>query len=426
MKIYEQENPYQKVGFSRNPFSMVLEPEKPAEIAFQREANRIYSHLEKNPQSSFVVWLDPKALVEAEIAFYSYLFRSFLLAPEDKWFVFDIPGTALRARGSLTGFEAIVGRIFEKNAPRIFYSYLISKLEVARNAGSLKNKLASFENVDSWMEEVYKTKGEVIAETLYYQPPELEEDKDTAAGEEVSENESEANEAEKEKKKEERERKAREIEQKLKQKKELKSFFLRAIEIENISNAVKTALKTSVNQGVEMGFTSFLPRDAKQELIGILKLLDFSYSRKICFMTGVGDIPFLEEDDLIEYTSLVAEQEQIVKRYGSVCYVIKPRDRASISELVSDKPEAEVSLFPEILEDSETKDDEWFKKVSLYMVGAFEGLDKEFLKEVEKASRSAFEESEGEWIDALKLMELAFDEHAKSGKPLSQVILKVT
>lgn len=405
MKLYEQENPYLKFNLPRNPFALVLEPEKLHEIAYQRESNRVYNYFFRNPNTSGVVWVDHRATIDDDIAFYSFLFRTFLLAPEAMWFVFDVLGSALRVRRSLAGFQAILQRIFIENAPRIFYSYLVEKLKEFKEAGALEKNLPSFD-VDELLETAVSTRGESLGEILFYTPEEPEK-----PGEEAPEEEKAAY-----------EQKKQEIEEKLKKRHELRLFFRKVIENDYLGPAAKTAMKTTVEQGFELGMTSFIPSNASKDLIGMLRLLSHAYSRRICFFTGVGDIPFLDEDELFEYKSTVAEQDRLIRSMGNVAYILRKNERAAVGDLVSGLEEIEVDMFPELLKE-EKDDPEWFRGVALYMMGAFPDISQELLDEVEAAAEQAYQAAEGELRYGLKLLEKAIDRKAENPDvPLSEFI----
>lgn len=394
MKLYEQKNPYRRFELPGNPFRLVLEPEKLHEIAYQREANRVYNYFFRNPNTSAVVWVDPRATIDDDIAFYSFLFRTFLLAPEAMWFVFDVTGSALRVRRSLAGFQAVVQRIFIENAPRIFYSYLIDKLNEFKQAGTLDNSLPSFDT-DKLIQEAVDTGGESLGEILFYAPETPEE-----PGEEASDEEKAVY-----------EEKKKEIKQRLIEKDELRSFFRKVIENDNLGPAAKTAMKTTVEQGFELGMTSFIPSNASKDLIGMLRLISRAYSRIICFFTGVGDIPFLDEDELFEYKSTVAEQDRLIRSHGNVAYVLRANEKAMAGDLVAGLEEIEVVMFPELLKE-EKEDAGWFKGVALYLLGAFPEVDSALLDEVEEAAEKAYQAAEGELRYGLKLLEKAFEKKA--------------
>lgn len=408
-RIFEQENPYLKVGFLRNPFKMELELESIKQIAFQREANRVYVKVDENPQKTFVIWVDPEALIEDEIDFYSFLLRSFLLCPESKYFIFDVLGHALRVRANLSGFEAVTSQIYEGNAGRIFYSYAYNKLRQANEEGGLKDRLPSFDDVDGFLEEVKKTRGKALADVLFYQPEEHTEEKTETAETEggtvtqaVEEKKQEA-EVQTEAQKEE--------DLRLKQKEELASFLIDLINADNIGEASKTAMRTTVMSGLEIGMTSFLPRDPRNDLLGILRLLSHAYSRLVCFMCGVGDIPFLEEDEVAEYTALIAEQEMLIRRSANVCYVLKKRDEIVVRDLIEGKESLQMSFFPEVLKKDEfSKED--FRDVTLYLTGAFKNISSDFIADVEEAAYEAYKLSDGNFKDGLKTLERAFDYYA--------------
>lgn len=403
-RIFEIENPYQKVGFPRNPFKMELELETLKQVAFQREANRIYGVVDKNPQQSYVIWLDPQALVEDEIDFYSYLFRSFLNCPEEKFFVFDIPGSFFSRRGSRTGFEAITSRIFEGNAGRIFYSYIYSKLLQAKEDGVLKDRLPSFEDAESFLNQIKDTKGQALADVLFYEPEEKGEEQEAetvpeeSSGGEVEESSKEKTESEEKE------------DINLKKKDELARFLVSIIDADNIGEASKAAIRTTVLSGLEVGMTSFLSRDARTDLIGIMRLLQYAYSRLVCFLIGVGNIPFLDEDRITEYTAIIAEQDMLLKRSANICYILKTRDEPLVKDLMMGKESIQTALFPEILK-NEGLSKESFRDLTLYLLGAFEVTDTDLLSQVEEAASVAYECADGDWKDGLRSLEKAFDSY---------------
>jgi hypothetical protein len=170
-KLFEKPNPYVSRGFVRNPFVLEVEPERLADIAFQREANRVFVQLAGQQRTGvrrpLVVEVGDISLDE-QIRFFSHLFRTFLNAPAGDWFVFDMPAHMIRAREARAGAEAIRARLFEPLAPRLFYSYAYERLAEVDQAGALGDRLPAFEDPKAFLEQVRETKGQALADVLFW------------------------------------------------------------------------------------------------------------------------------------------------------------------------------------------------------------------------------------------------------------------
>lgn len=384
-KLFEQQNPYRGLGFARNPFRFEVDYESFLDVALQREANRLFLAVSGADGSSarrpLVVELGDVPF-ERQVAFLSYAFRSFLNAPAGDWYVFDMPAHMLRARGVRSGSEAVRARFFEPIAPRLFYSYAYEKLREVEEAGALAERLPSFDDPRAWLREVERTRGQALADTLFYR------------GEPVSESASDP-----------------EDEGRLARRDDLSRLLLELIEADDVGESARGALRTFVQAGPEVAIGNFLPHNYRDDLSGALALVGHAYSGAVCLVYGLHDVPALAEDDLAEVEAVVSELEVLMKRQARVLYFTPTPYDELHAVFFEGKPSFVADLAPAFL-DTERPGRQDFVSACLYLVGAFPAQESSFLKDVEEAAARAFDDAEGSVAEALRLVASAFDRYA--------------
>ncbi len=405
LKIYEKENLYLKVGFERNPFSMSLEPQIVKDFIFQREANRVFSIITKNPRRTHVVWLGPECLPDDYSDFLTFLAQNFLFSVDSSWFFFDLSSAALTSQRMLGVFTNIRSRIEPKNVARIFSSYLLEKLLGVSDAGMLAETFSP-EEAAEFVEKAQQTKGIHIIEFLT-QKPELPPKPAENATEEEKAVYSEARKS---------------VEELIEKQQALRELYYRLIEADRLGAAATTALRHVLQRGLDDAVSNLIPRDAKMDLIGMMKFLSYSYSRIVAFLYGVGMIPFLDEDEIIDYRSLLVDAESTIRQFANVVYIIRPSDLLVAEEIIEEKPKIEPSFDTSFLEIENPASeiqaintDEKFSALAHYMVGAWSDISGELLKFLDEAAKAAYSKAGGDARQALFLLERAFDRAAEEG-----------
>jgi hypothetical protein len=400
MKVYERENIYLKYGYSRNPFSLVLEPEKLREVAYQREASRVFNEVVKQEQRVLAVELPESSTLEDEVSFFSFLARTFLLSPDESWFTFEIPGGGVLQQRTLVGFTSIRNRIYEKNAPRIFLSYLLEKFLDGCESGVL-GEIFDEDELEREKQKAIETKGASLLEILNY-APEIPK----PLGEEATEEE-----------KEEYETRLAEIKKKEEQRDRLRDFYYRLLEVERFGLAVTTAMRSVIQRGIEDAPSNLIPRDARGDLIGILKFLKYSYSNIVSFFINIGTIPFLDDEEIIDYRGQVSELEMIIREFANVLYFVSKKELAIAGPLIEGKRIISVGFSLDFIEkngsEKELKSVDEFSALVLYMLGAFAG---EEIKNINEVAEAAFKAAEGDYIYAFSLLEKAFEDAVLRGE----------
>lgn len=404
MKVYERKNIYLDYGYSRNPFSFVLEPENLKEVAYQREASRVFTEVVNQKKRVLVVELPESSTLEDEVNFFSFLARTFLLSPDESWFIFEIPGGGVLQQRTLVGFTSVRNRIYEKNAPRIFLTYLLEKFLDGSESGLLSG-IFDEDELESEKQKAIKTRGASLLEILNYVPEVPKPLSDNAS----------------EKEKQEYEAKLKEIKKKEEQRDRLRDFYYRLLEVERFGLAVTTAMRNVIQRGIEDASSNLIPRDARGDLIGILKFLKYSYSNIVSFFINIGMIPFLDDEEIIDYRGQISELEMIIREFANIIYFISKKELAIAGPLVEGKKTINVSFSLDFIEkggsENELKSADEFLGLVLYMLGAFSG---EEIKNINEATKDAFNLAGGDYIYAFSLLEKAFDNAVLSGKkPLS-------
>lgn len=396
MKIFESENKFKKLGFEKNPFSFVLEPQFIKDYIFQREANRAFNGIN---QSSVLVLKFPQTSTLSDFAdFVSFFLRSLLYSPDNSYFLFEVPGIALLNRRLLGAITAIRNQMDEEATQRIYQGYFATKIIELYNSGSLKESLPGFD-ADELYQKTLETKGRNLIEMMNYVPEEIKK------GEEESE-ESYLD-------------RVKEAEEKLQKRDNLREFFYRIIESEGFGPAVVNSLRAVIQRGLEEGPANLIPVNAKMDLIGVMKFLNYSYSNIVLSLFNLGQIPFLDEEELVEYESLISEVETIVKKYGKVVYLCQAQDLQIVPDVFEGKKMLELNFSTEFLgvdgEAEELQSEEQLENLVYYFLGASNQVSNELLDVARRAAREAYRIAEGDLRYAFKLLESGFEKAADAG-----------
>jgi|GEM_PF-4291234 len=396
MIFYETENIYLKAGYLRNPFNLVLEPQFIKDYIFQREANRALNELQQ--KSMLVLRMPDNSTLSDFTDFYSFFVRSMLLAPDSSYFSLEVPGSALINQGLLGAFISIRNRISAQNVERIFLSYFVRKIKDLYEQGMLGNNLKLFDP-DELYRETIESRGYNLLETMSYEPEVVEKREDEPE--------------------EEFRRRQQEVEQKLARRDELREFFYRLIEGENFGPAVVNALRAVVQRGLHEGPDNLIPRNVRLDVLGILKFLKYSHSNIVVTFLNLGNIPFLDDEEIAAYESTIAEAETLFRKQAKVVHLAKAQDYQMVGEFFEGKPVLALSFDASFLEvdreAAELESAEQFVSLVFYLLGAFGSVTAEAGKVFEEAARQAYSLAERNTRYALKLLEKAFDAAVESG-----------
>lgn len=396
MSFYETENVYLKAGYLRNPFTLVLEPQFIKDYLYQREANRALNELQQ--KNLLVLRMPDDSTLSDFTDFYSFFARSMLFAPDSSYFNFEVSGSALINQGLLGAFTSIRNRISTQNAERIFLSYFVQKIKDLYEQGTLGANLKLFDPEELYRETI-ESRGSNLLEIMNYQPEAVKKREDETE--------------------EEFSKRKQEIEQKLARRDELRELFYRLIEGENFGPAVVNALRAVIQRGLNEGPDNLIPRNIRLDLLGILKFLRFSHSNIVATFFNLGNIPFLDDEEIAAYESTIAEAETLFRKQSKVVHLTKVSDYQMIGEFFEGKPVLALSFDASFLEiDKEAaglESEQQFVSLVFYLLGAFGGVDAEAAKAYEEAARQAYSLAEGDTRLALKLLEKAFDRAVESG-----------
>ncbi|MCX7832473.1 MAG: hypothetical protein N2440_06205 [Actinobacteria bacterium] len=390
MKLYETENRYREFGFERNPFSFVLEPQIVKDFIYQREANRAIEEIKKS--DSLVLRLPDESSLSDFTDFYTFFARTLLMAPDKSYFSFEIPGSALLNQKLLGVITSIRNRFVGNDVFRIYQSYFASKIITLYEEGYLQEMLKDF-NAEALYKETVESKGANLLEIMNYEP-------------EVIRSEDEESEEYKQRK--------LEIEEKIRKRDSLREFFYRLIEGENFGPAVVNSLRSVIQRGVQEGPANLIPVNVRTDLIGISKLLNYAYTNRVAVLLNLGQIPFLDEEEIIEYEAMINEATTILSKYNKVVYICRVQDLQIVPDVFESKKTVSLNFSTDFLsvndEEKELKTVEQFKSLALYLISAWSGVKTDVLNSVEKAAENAFNLSNSDNLMALKLLERAFEE----------------
>lgn len=390
MKIFETENKYRKYGFERNPFSFVLEPQIIKDFIYQREANRAIEEIKKS--NSLVLKLPDESSFSDFTDFYTFLARTLLMAPDKSYFSFEIPGSAILNQRLIGVITSIRNRFAGDDVIRIYQSYFASKVITLYEEGYLQEILKDFD-AETLYKETVESKGANLLEILNYEPESIHPEDEES---------------------EEYKQRKLEIEEKIKKRDSLREFFYRLIEGEKFGPAVVNSLRAVIQKGVYEGPSNLIPVNVRTDLIGISKLLNYAYTNIVAVFLNLGQIPFLDEEEIFEYESMITEATTILSKYNRVVYLCRVQDMQVVPEVFKNKKTVALDFSTDFLsvngEERKLENVEQFKSLVVYLVSAWSEVKKDFLESIEKAAENAFEISKGDNLIALNLLEKAFDE----------------
>lgn len=397
MKLYERENIYRKVGFERNPFSMALEPQIIKDYIYQRESGRVLKEI--RDKKVLVLRFSDESTMSDFTDFYTYLTNTFLRSPDSSYLPVGVSGTAFLHQRLLGVITKIRNSLHGEIVGRIYRSYFAEKVIAAHREGRLKEQLPGLD-----AEELYRktleTKGANLVAELCYEP------------EEVSRDDFESE--------EEYEKRKKEEEELVNRREELRRFFYSQIEADSFGPAVTSSLRAVIHRGLEDGPASMISAsNPKMDLIGILKFLSYSYSNLIFSFFNLGQIPFLDDEELVAYESVITEAEAILKKFATVLHLCRMSDLQVVPDVFEGKPNLELNFSTDFLsvdgEAESLNSKEQFKSLALYMLGVGESVPSQILLAFEDLSIRAFETSGGNTREAMRILERAFDSYALSG-----------
>lgn len=396
MKLFEKENRYQKYGFETNPFSMVLEPELLKDYIYQRESNRVLKEIKK--ERILVLRFPEDATISDFTDFYSYLANTFKASPDRSFISFEVPGPALLNQRLLSIIVVIRNNLYADVSERVYLNYFAEKVISSYESGTFQSQLEGFDH-EALYQETLETKGRNLLEIMNYEA-EMPKREDFQTDEQYEE-------------------KLKEINELLAKRDSLREFFYRQIEADGFGPAVTSSLRAVIQRGIEEGPSSMIPVNAKADLIGLSKFLSLAYSNVVFTFFNLGNIPFLDEDEIVAYESDIAEAETILKRYARILYLCKVSDTQVVPDVFVGKPEVELNFKTDFInsneDDTELKNADEFKSLVLYMLGVGNGVSGELLNLFEKLSLEAFEKSSGDLRRSFKLLEKAFDTYVETG-----------
>lgn len=396
MKLFEKENRYQKYGFETNPFSMVLEPELLKDYIYQRESNRVLKEIKK--ERILVLRFPEDATISDFTDFYSYLANTFKASPDRSFISFEVPGPALLNQRLLSIIVVIRNNLYADVSERVYLNYFAEKVISSYESGTFQSQLEGFDH-EALYQETLETKGRNLLEIMNYEA-EMPKREDFQTDEQYEE-------------------KLKEINEFLAKRDSLREFFYRQIEADGFGPAVTSSLRAVIQRGIEEGPSSMIPVNAKADLIGLSKFLSLAYSNVVFTFFNLGNIPFLDEDEIVAYESDIAEAETILKRYARILYLCKVSDTQVVPDVFVGKPEVELNFKTDFInsneDDTELKNADEFKSLVLYMLGVGNGVSGELLNLFEKLSLEAFEKSSGDLRRSFKLLEKAFDTYVETG-----------
>lgn len=396
MKLFEKENRYQRYGFEANPFSMVLEPESLKDYIYQRESNRVLKEIKK--ERILVLRFPEDATISDFTDFYSYLANTFKASPDRSFVSFEVPGPALLNQRLLSIIVVIRNNLYADVSERVYLNYFAEKVISSYESGTFQSQLEGFDH-EALYQETLETKGRNLLEIMNYEA-EMPKREDFQTDEQYEE-------------------KLKEINEFLAKRDSLREFFYRQIEADGFGPAVTSSLRAVIQRGIEEGPSSMIPVNAKADLIGLSKFLSLAYSNVVFTFFNLGNIPFLDEDEIVAYESDIAEAETILKRYARILYLCKVSDTQVVPDVFVGKPEVELNFKTDFInsneDDTELKNADEFKSLVLYMLGVGNGVSGELLNLFEKLSLEAFEKSSGDLRRSFKLLEKAFDTYVETG-----------
>jgi hypothetical protein len=173
-----------------------------------------------------------------------------------------------------------------------------------------------------------------------------------------------------------------------------------------------------MQHGLHEGPANLIPRNIRLDLLGVLKFLKFSYSNIVATFFNLGNIPFLDDEEIAAYESTIAEAETLLRKQAKVVYLTRPQDYQVVPDVFEGKQILALNFDSSFLnidkEATELESEEQFISLVFYLLGAFGGVSAKLERSFEEAAKKAYLLAEGSTRYALKLMDKAFEEAAKN------------